>query len=373
MTAVERQRVIALRAHLHGLHGGHDPDRLGVLALGLQDAPPGSAELGLAVRTADPRASDGADLVRVLGVRGAPHLHRRADLPRLRAELRPRRPEELLGWLAGHGPAFLDSGVDGLAVLDQVVDLLRSRFPGEQATKGELSGAISPALPAPARPWCEACGAEHVIENLFRLGTLLAGLELDRGDRRLVFRPPKEPLGREPKPDGSLLRAFARYAGPIKAADVTAWFVSGALSAKEVPTPHGWADIVDNLGPVTVDGEALIMSPDELATIDDAPPPPPACLLPPRDPYLLGNRTFIVSDREIAKRVWRAQVSPGVLLIDGEVRGIWRQTTSGRTLTVQVTPFGKPRAGVRRAVSDQAALLAAVRGAHALESDVRWE
>src|SRR5262249_27255766 len=157
------------RAYLHGLHGGHDLDQLGMLTLGLQDAPSGGADLGLAVRTADPRAADDADLVRVLGVRGAPHVHRRADLPRLRAELRPRRPEELLGWLAGHGPAFLSSGIDGLAVLDQVVDLLRSRFPGEQATKGELSGAISSALPAPARPWCAGCGVEHVVENLFRL------------------------------------------------------------------------------------------------------------------------------------------------------------------------------------------------------------
>jgi hypothetical protein len=373
MTALERQRMVAHRAHLHGLHGGHDLDRLGVLTLGLQDAPSGSADLGLAIRTGDPRAGEGAGLVRVLGVRGAPHVHRRADLPRLRAELRPRRPEELLGWLAGHGPAFLSSGVDGLAVLDQVVDLLRSRFPGEQATKGELSAAISSTLPAPARPWCDGCGVEHVIENLFRLGTLLAGLELERGDRRLVFRPPKEPLGPEPEPDGSLPRAFARYAGPVKAADVTAWFSSGASPAKEVPKPHGWTDIVSESVPVTVDGQSFIMCPDELAAVDDAPPPPRACLLPPRDPYLLGNRALLVPDREIAKRVWRAQVSPGVLLIDGEVRGVWKQTTSGRTLTVRLTSFGTPPAGVRRAVSDQAALLAAVRGAHALESEVRWD
>ena len=132
MRTLDRQVVVAHRARVHGLNGRSG---LGVLDVGMQDAPSGSAEHGLAVRTGDPRAGEDPNLVRVLGIRGAPHLHRRADLPVLRRELRPRRPDELLGWLAGYGPAFLDSGVDGLAVLDQTVTLLRERFPGEAATK----------------------------------------------------------------------------------------------------------------------------------------------------------------------------------------------------------------------------------------------
>jgi len=108
-------------------------------------------------------------------------------------------------------------------------------------------------------------------------------------------------------------------------------------------------------------------------SLEDAPPPPPAVLLPPRDPYLLGNRAFLVPDREIAKQVWRAQVSPGVLLVDGEVRGSWRQRVSGRTMSVHVTPFGKQRKGIRATVNDQAELLAAVRGGSALEPLVVWD
>ena len=358
--------MLAHRAHRHGLHGNGDS---GVLDIGVQDAPSGSAEHALAVRTDDPRAGDRPDLVRVLGIRGAPHLHRRADLPALRSELRPRRPEELLGWLSGHGPAFLDSGVDGLAVLDQTITLLRDRFPGEQATKGELSAAISPALPEPARPWCPGCRTEHVIENLFRLATLLAGLELARGDRRLVFHPPREPVETTGAPaDGSLLRAFARYAAPVHQPDASAWLVSGGIP--RAPKPRGWAEIYDGLAPVRIDGTTYRM-PDDL---DEAPPaPPPAVLLPPRDPYLLGNRGFLVPDRELAKQVWRPQVSPGVLLVDGEVRGIWRPRISGRTVYLHVTPFAKQRKGIRAAVNDQAELLAAVRGAGALHPSVVWE
>jgi hypothetical protein len=210
--ALDRRPVLAHRARAQHLHGNAELDDIGVLALGIQDAPSGSADLALAVRTGDPRAGENPELVRVLSVRGAPHVHYRADLPVLRRELRPRRPDDLRAWLGGSGPDFLDSGADVLAVLDQVVELLTERFPGEQATKGELSEAISPLLPPAARPWCEGCQAHHVIENLFRLGTLFAGLELDRGDRKLVFRLPREPVTTdESAPDGSLVRAFVRY------------------------------------------------------------------------------------------------------------------------------------------------------------------
>jgi len=362
---LDRPAVLAHRAWRHGLHGD---DNAGVLRIGLQDAPSGSAEHGLAVRTDDPRAGDDPELVRVLSVRGAPHVHRRADLPRVRSELRPRAPEDLRIWLGGHGPAFLAAGVDPLAVLDQAVSLLRERFPAApQARKGELSGAISPDLPAPARPWCAGCGTEHVIENLFRLATLLAGLELDRSDRHLVFRPPRKPVT-DPLPDGSLLRAFAGYAGPIREGDASAWLVSGALGG--VPKPRGWTEIFAELAPVQLGGAEYRM---DLSGFGDAPPPPPLVLLPPRDPYLLGHRAFLVPDREIAKRVWRPQVSPGVLVVDGEVAGTWRQRISGRSLYLHLTPFGRLRKGSRAAVGDQAELLAAVRGAGALHPAVVWE
>lgn len=364
MKILDRQAVVAHRVRVQGLHGGLD---LGVLDLGLQDAPAGSAGHALAVRTGDPDAGDSPDLVRVLGIRGAPHVHRRRDLPGLRRELRPRSAEELLGWLAGHAPAFAASGVDGLAVLDQTVTLLRERFPGETATKGELSAAISPALPAPARPWCVSCQAEHVIENLFRLATLLAGLELERGDRRLVFRAPREPV--EPDgtpPDGALLRGFTRYAGPLRFGDASDW-LSG--TASNAPQPRGWAEIFDELTPVRIDGTEYRMATDDL----ENGALPPVLLLPPRDPYLTGNRSFVVPDRNIAKQVWKAQVSPGTLLVDGEICGVWRQRISGRTISVTVTSSGRQHRGVRGAVNDQAELLAAVRGGSALEPEVVWE
>lgn len=371
---LDRGRLLAARAALHGLHGGQSLDELGVLAMGIQDAPSGSADLALAVRTGDPRAGEDPGLVRVLSVRGAPHVHRRADLPMLRRELRPREPDDLGSWLGGHGPAFLESGVDALAVVDQVVELLTERFPGERATKGELSGAISPLLPPPARPWCEGCRAHHVIENLFRLGALLAGLELERGDRKLLFRMPDVPVtADESTPDGSLVRAFARYAGPIESADAHTWLIAGGLPAQAMPESHGWDRLAGDLVPVRVDGRSLLMFGDLVEAIVGAPAPPRVVLLPPRDPYLAGHRGLLVPDRELARQVWRPQVSPGALLVDGDVRGTWRQRVAGRTISLHVTAFGKLPREIRAAVGEQAELVAAVRGAKALEPQVVWE
>src|SRR5262245_35373466 len=106
MKVLDRQAVIAHRARVHSLYTNGMQD---VLNIGIQDAPSGSADHALAVRTGDPRAGEDPELVRVLSVRGAPHVHRRVKLPVLRRELRPRDAGELLGWLGGHGPAFAES------------------------------------------------------------------------------------------------------------------------------------------------------------------------------------------------------------------------------------------------------------------------
>jgi hypothetical protein len=51
---LDRQAVVAHRAAVHGLHGNSGLD---LLEIGVQDAPSGSAEHGLAVRTGNPASA----------------------------------------------------------------------------------------------------------------------------------------------------------------------------------------------------------------------------------------------------------------------------------------------------------------------------
>ena len=87
--AVDREQVLAYRVAAQQLDrpGVRRAADLAVLALGVQDTPYGSARLALAARGAADPDDDRLELV--WSMRGAPHLHRRAELPTLAAALWP--------------------------------------------------------------------------------------------------------------------------------------------------------------------------------------------------------------------------------------------------------------------------------------------
>lgn len=333
-------RVLAHRAAVQGLHGD---DADAVLALGVVDSPPKTGAAALGVRG---RREGTQDLARVLSLRGAPHLHRREDLPALRRQLRPRTPKQLAAWCGAFPTPDLEH-------VDLVVDAMHRGFPGETATKGELSAAISPGLPGIVRPYCPGCGVEHVIENVFRLCTLLAGIELEHQGAKLAFRRPTAKPPVEAPGEPTLLRDYARLVGPFAKADAEKWLGAGPQEA--------WPE----LRPVRVDGKRLLAHED----VPEAPDPPAGLLLFPRDPYLLGPR-HLVADPDVARRVWRPVGGPAALVLHGRVAGTWRHGFRGRTVTFQVEGWSKVRGAARRAVKAQADVLAGVWGAEALGADV---
>jgi hypothetical protein len=282
----------------------------------------------------------------------------------LRAALWPRDNDALRAYLGGYGDTLVASGADGPALLEQVAAELRDVFPGEVATKGELSGAVTPRLPEIARPWCEGCGVAHVADGLFRLATLYAGIELvPHGGRQLRFRLASgTPAVAENGTITELLRAYLRLAGPAMPGDLAMW-----LDTRSVTAPPAWLrpsfdELTGELDDVRVDGLAMRAHTDTVAAMGEAPEPPPVLLLPPRDAIALGTRAFLVPDRALAKTVWRPVGSPGVVLLDGELAGTWRARQSGRVLRLTVTVHRALTARQRSTVEEQAAIVAAARG-----------
>jgi hypothetical protein len=360
---LERAQVVAYRAWAQGLHG---TDPLGdVLAVGLQDTPAGSAALALRHRTRTPEPLDQPDLVLALTIRGSPHLHRRADLPMLRAALRPHDNETLRAYLGGYGDTLIKSGADGPALLAQVAEHMRATFPGGTVTKGELSGAVSPGLPDIVRPWCEGCGTAHVADGMFRLATLYAGIELVPGDdRRLRFRltknkPTEAKDGRAAAK--TLLRTATHLAGPLTLGDLVLWLDTRSVTAPPDWLRPVWSDLANDVTEIEVDGENLHATKAMVDAVGDAPAPPPVVLLPPRDTYLLGHRTFLAPDRALAKEVWRPIGSPGGLVVEGELAGTWRARKSGKRLQLTVTPHRTLSARHRKALDQQAEVVASAR------------
>ena len=369
---LDRAGVLAHRAWVQGLHGGTDLADLDVLTLGLQDTPAGSALLGLRNRS---DATDLDGLALALTVRGSPHLHRRADLPLIRAALWPRDNDMLRAYLGGYGDTLIDSGEDGPRLLEVVAGQMRAAFPGDTASKGELSGAVSPRVPDIARPWCDGCGVHHVADGLFRLATLYAGIELvPHEGRKLQFRlgPDVPDLGGDDAALVEFLRTTMRLVAPAKLGDLVLRLDTRSVTAPPAWLRPAWQDLEDELTEVRVDGTPRTVHAEAVAAMRNPLDPPPALLLPPRDALGLGSRPFLAPDRDLAKDVWRALGSPGTVVVDADIAGTWRARQAGRTLRLTLTAHRKLTARQRKATEDQAELVALSRG-HTGPTEVTWE
>ena len=99
---------------------------------------------------------------------------------------------------------------------------------------------------------------------------------------------------------------------------------------------------------------------------------PPAAagirLIPPGDPYLQKpNRPLLAPDDALRKRLFRPVASPGAVLKDGRLAGLWRAKAKGKKAEITVEKLGRlargrPRGGgpARRRAARRAPTLALV-------------
>lgn len=355
--AVTRAQVLNYRVAVHHLERpAGDPLREGVLLAGVQDNPPGrTAGVALRVRgaTVDPER-----VALVHSLRAAPHLHRAADLPHLTAALRPEEVGDLAKEHFGpFGQELTDQRIGIAAAVDQVAEAMRAVVAdGRPRTKGELSTALSEVVDARLRPWCAGCAAHHVHDVLFRYATLQAGLCLSVRPAGPFHYLPR-PADRSP-PDAeqsrrTLVRRFLRLGGPARPEQLAKWLALTPAAARRL-----WQPLGDQLSAITVDGRRGWLHDEELDELRTAPAATEVRLLPPYDPLTeLADRELLLPDRAQRRAVWQAAANPGVLLVRGEIAGVWRQRSTARRLTVTIQPFRTLTAAERRAAADQAETL----------------
>jgi hypothetical protein len=363
---VDREQVIAYRGAAHGLHRAAEPTGLRVLDLGVQDTPPGSARLALAARLAEPPPPDPtADGGRALvwSHRGAPHLHRTADLPAVAASGWPRSDADAAARLGWQRARLAAVGMAARAAYVEVADAVRDVAGGELAdgpiTKGALSAAVTARIAPELSPWCRPCNCHHVSEQLLRLTALPAGVRLDFDSKPLTFSPIprwRRPAG-SPAATAELVRTYLRFFGPATIKEAAAFLGTSVTEARP-----SWPD---GLVEVDVDGRAGWLPAGALGALRGAPSPRFVRLLPPSDPYLQArDRTLIVPERSRHKELWAVLGSPGAVLVDGEVAGVWRAKRAGRDrLELTVRPFRPLTGGERAELDDEAERVGAVRGA----------
>jgi hypothetical protein len=362
---MEREQVLAQRVAAHHLHerlpAGAELEAAAVV--GLQDFPPGLAASALAARVAD---ADIGTLVLVYTFRGAAVAVPPEDVGVFTAGLAP--PDETAARaLVGTAVDALDpAGIGALDALDRVSEAVADALADGPLERDDFHQALRERLPDELLWWCRGCQSRHVHPSLWRATGIRGVLAVaERRGRVTVFGAPPKPRGVKKAP-AELARRFLHAYGPAAHADLAAWAGIAPSHARALLDA-----IAGEVQEVDFDGRrALILAADARAFAS-----PPAAsgarLLPPFDPYLdQRDRATLWPDPQVRKRARSGIGAPGVVLVDGEVAGLWRPQKKGKRLVVAVEPLSRAARRAGDAIAAEAEILAPHRGAS--NSSVVW-
>lgn len=344
MLTVAREQVMAYRV---AATMGED-----VLDLGIQEYAPGSAQVALAVRGLDP-----SDLLTVWATRGAPHLHRRGDLPALVQALWPVSDGDAAARIASaQVPGAAALGISAVAVTaDALREVVTSTMP-----RGEASAEVTRRVPAALTFDCRPCGARHVSGAVWQVAGLAGGVRVESRGRGAALGPIPDAPPRPARNRGidRLILAYLRLLGPAGPGEVARYLGTNATELAEV-----WAALLPALAEVSVEGRRAWMPLDAVDALASAPAARGVLFLPPMDPLLQArDRDVLVPSKARQKELWRALGNPGALVVDGAIAGLWRAKAVGRKrVELTVTPFAPLAAAARKRLEEAAAVVARAR------------
>lgn len=358
---VHADQVLAFRLARLGLAGGRDRRPLAEAAACPASAFARDADLlavaarrdGLTRREYD-EAIDRGELVLAHIVRGAIHVLRPGDHELFGRALVGTTDPELVAQI---GHKFGASTATGLAPRDALAEVTAATEDalagGRALTKDDLHEELRSRVRAELLPWCKGCGSHHVPPKLWRYATIKAGARLDSERRYVLGRPERTP------PAAEALRRFLRFYAPATPADFAAWAGVTGSHANRI-----WQGVEGELTETTVGRRKAWLLRDDAAELHAPPEAEGIRLIPPGDPYLATpNRALLAPDAELRKRLFRPVASPGVVLRDGRLAGLWRVKARGKATEVSVEKLGRV---ARAQLEPEAERIAKLRGASEL-------
>jgi hypothetical protein len=351
---VERAQVMAYRVAAVGLaeRVADRPGDLPLLDLGVQEYTPGSVRVALAARTAADLTDD--RLLMVWATRGAPHLHRRADLRRLAKALWPFSDADATARIQSQQ---IPEGMKlGIAAFTATAEAMR-KVVTTSMPRGEVSTQVSKLVPRSLTYDCRSCQARHIAGNVWQHSGLPGGVQVESRGKDATLGPIKNWPGVPTQNEGieDLIRLYLRMLGPATPVEVAKYFGSSTAEIKK-----RWPD---DLAEVRVGRRKAWLPSASLKDLMSAKAVPGVRLVPAMDALLQArDREILVPDRQQQKEVWKMLGNPGVVLVDGEIAGVWRAKVSGgKRVDLTVTPFGSMTAKVRKAVEAEAGQVARAR------------
>ena len=232
------------------------------------------------------------------------------------------------------------------------------RCPPAPSGRAAIAAAIHSKASKRVRAWMEKCWGHvriPVAEGMVCYGR---GESNDVTFARLDQWLPQMKLTPISPPEAQciLLRKYLRAYGPATLTDFAHW---SGLPMREVKSLRDRveADVME----ITADGiSALLLREDVDALRNTFAGKASVRLLPHFDVYLLAHRAknHLLSSRHY-KRVYRNQgwISP-VVLIGGEIAGVWSHKLQGKKLSVMVESFGTLSQAARKEIECEAEALA---------------
>ena len=358
MTAVDADRVLAFRLARTGLARRSARGLAEAAACPASDFSRDAALLALAARVDGvtragyDEAVDSGSVVVAHIVRGAIHALAPSDLPLLGRALIARDDGELGAQLGRQVQRIAEeTGIGPGDALDEVTAATRDALAGGRALgKDELHEELRGRVRAELMPWCKGCGSHHVASMLWRYATVGAGARLDSARRYRSAGPARAPKAAD------AVRRYLHFYGPGTPAGFAEW--------AGVARPHGqrlWDEVEGELAEVRLGRGAAWLLREDASELESPPAAEGVRMIPPGDPHLQKpNRPLLAADPELRKRLFRPVASPGAVLVDGRLAGLWRTKLKGRRAEVTVEPLRRLR---RADLEEEAERVATVRGA----------
>jgi hypothetical protein len=314
----------------HHLHRRTDP-LTAVAACGLQDTPVGWLDIALHARSTKQPAAE--DVLVVQAMRGAPYLVPKRDLavfttalvgddePALRA---------LVGDQVRRDLAAI--GMDVREALDKVGAASRDALADGPLGRDDYHQALRERLPDELLPWCRGCQSHHVRPSLWRAMGALGVTQ--RPERATLALAPKAPRFKDPEKE--LVRRFLRCFGPATHTHFAGWAQQSTARAKALLAALG-----DELAEVKVGRQKRWILAEDAPTLAEPPKARGVRLLGGWDPYAdQRDRELLAPSDALRKRIFRATSRLGLVLVDGQLRGLWKATKKGDLLTMEVEWLG---------------------------------
>ncbi len=355
---MQDEQILAFRLARSGLAARDARDLAEAAACPASDFARDAALLALAARLEGltreryDEATDGGALVIAHSVRGAIHAQAPEDMALYGRTLISGDDDEL-GQQLGRQVQRLaaERGFAPTAALEEVAEATKDALGGGRALgKNELHDALRERVGADLMPWCKGCESHHVAPMLWRYAGVKAGTRLDSERRYVLGRPGHAPAAAE------ALRRFLRFYGPATSGDFAEWAGVAKAHAQRL-----WTAAAGDLDEVSVDGRPAWALRDDVAMLASPPAAAGIRLLPPGDPYLQKpNRLLLAPEAEVRKRLFRPVASPGAVLQDGRLAGLWRVKAKGRKAQITVERLERL---TRRELEDEVQRICELRGA----------